>query len=75
MWCCFPLLRAREWWGYAEPPFDGPAQDLSYPGRYSHRVAILQSPPARAEDGPVSLQRLFVEESDPADAIVMVLRE
>ena len=33
-------LRAREWWVYAKRPFGGPAQVLSYLGRYTHRVAI-----------------------------------
>ena len=29
-------VRAREWWVYAKPPFGGPAQVLSYLGRYTH---------------------------------------
>jgi Putative transposase. len=33
-------VRAREWWVYAKPPFGGPAQVLTYLGRYTHRVAI-----------------------------------
>jgi len=33
-------VHAREWWVYAKPPFGGPAQVLSYLGRYTHRVAI-----------------------------------
>jgi hypothetical protein len=33
-------VHAREWWVYAKRPFGGPAQVLSYLGRYTHRVAI-----------------------------------
>jgi hypothetical protein len=33
-------VRSREWWVYAKLPFAGPAQVLSYLGRYTHRVAI-----------------------------------
>jgi Putative transposase len=33
-------VRSREWWVYAKPPFGGPAQVLTYLGRYTHRVAI-----------------------------------
>jgi hypothetical protein len=37
-----PLARA-EWVVYAKAPFAGPDQVLSYPARYTHRVAIANS--------------------------------
>jgi hypothetical protein len=36
-------LRRVEWVVYAKPPFGGPAQVLTYLGRYTHRVAIANS--------------------------------
>ena len=36
-------LRHVEWVVYAKPPFGGPAQVLTYLGRYTHRVAIANS--------------------------------
>jgi hypothetical protein len=36
----FNSLFDNEWVVYAKPPFGGPKQVLSYPGRYTHRVAI-----------------------------------
>ena len=36
-------LRRVEWVVYAKRPFAGPAQVLSYLGRYTHRVAIANS--------------------------------
>jgi len=34
------LLYQQDWVVYAKPPFAGPAQVLSYLGRYTHRIAI-----------------------------------
>ena len=44
-----PLARLRrvDWVVYAKPPFGGPAQVLAYLGRYTHRVAIANSPPGQ----------------------------
>jgi len=47
-------LRAREWWVYAKPPFDGPEQVLAYLGRYTHRVAISNHRLLNLENGKVT---------------------
>jgi hypothetical protein len=47
-------LRTREWWVYAKPPFGGPAQVLSYLGRYTHRVAISNHRLVSCKDGHVT---------------------
>jgi hypothetical protein len=47
-------VRAREWWVYAKPPFGGPAQVLSYLGRYTHRVAISNHRLLSLKDGKVT---------------------
>jgi hypothetical protein len=36
-------LRQVEWIVYAKPPFGGPAQVLTYLGRYTHRAALTNS--------------------------------
>jgi hypothetical protein len=48
-------LRRVEWVVYAKRPFAGPAQVLSYLGRYTHRVAIANNRLTRLADGQVSL--------------------
>jgi putative transposase/transposase-like zinc-binding protein len=48
--------RAREWVVYAKPPFGGPAQVLSYLGRYTHRVAISNDRLVKLEEGQVSFR-------------------
>ncbi len=40
-------LCATEWVVYAKPPFGGPEQVLKYLARYTHRVAISNSPAGR----------------------------
>jgi hypothetical protein len=47
-------VRAREWWVYAKPPFGGPAQVLTYLGRYTHRVAISNHRLRSLQDGKVT---------------------
>jgi hypothetical protein len=47
-------VRAREWWVYAKPPFGGPAQVLSYLGRYTHRVAVSNHRLLSLRDGKVT---------------------
>jgi hypothetical protein len=42
-----------EWVVYAKPPFGGPAQVLTYLGRYTHRVAIANSRLISLSDGKV----------------------
>jgi hypothetical protein len=37
------LLKRKNWFVYAKPPFDGPEAVLAYLGRYTHRVAIANS--------------------------------
>jgi hypothetical protein len=46
-------LRHIEWVVYAKPPFGGPAQVLTYLGRYTHRVAIANSRLISLSDGKV----------------------
>jgi hypothetical protein len=48
------MLRAREWWVYAKPPFGGPEQVLAYLGRYTHRVAISNHRLLALQDGNVT---------------------
>ena len=49
-------LRAREWWVYAKPPFGGPAQVLTYLGRYTHRVAISNHRLISLKEGDVTFK-------------------
>lgn len=49
-------LRRIEWVVYAKRPFAGPAQVLSYLGRYTHRVAIANSRLVKLDDGQVSFR-------------------
>lgn len=48
--------RSREWVVYAKPPFGGPAQVLSYLGRYTHRVALSNDRLLKLEGGQVSFR-------------------
>ena len=48
------ILRAREWWVYAKPPFGGPELVLAYLGRYTHRVAISNHRLLNLENGEVT---------------------
>ncbi len=48
--------RAREWVVYAKPPFGGPAQVLSYLGRYTHRVALSNNRLVEVQEGQVSFR-------------------
>ncbi len=48
--------RAREWVVYAKPPFGGPAQVLSYLGRYTHRVALSNHRLVEVKEGQVSFR-------------------
>lgn len=47
-------LRDREWGVYTKRPFAGPEQVLAYLGRYTHRVAIVNSRLTRVAGGKVS---------------------
>jgi len=49
-------VRRTEWVVYAKPPFGGPAQVLSYLGRYTHRVAISNDRLVKMEDGEVTFR-------------------
>lgn len=49
-------LRRTEWVVYAKRPFAGPAQVLSYLGRYTHRVAISNSRLVKLDDGRVTFR-------------------
>jgi hypothetical protein len=49
-------LRRKEWVVYAKRPFGGPAQVLSYLGRYTHRVARSLHRLLRLEDGQVTFR-------------------
>ena len=49
-------LRRVEWVVYAKRPFAGPAQVLSYLGRYTHRVAISNSRLVKLDDGQVTFR-------------------
>jgi len=49
-------LRRVEWVVYAKRPFAGPAQVLSYLGRYTHRVAISNSRLVTLDDGQVTFR-------------------
>ncbi len=49
-------LRRADWVVYAKRPFGGPEQVLAYLGRYTHRVAIANSPLVALEDGRVSFR-------------------
>ena len=44
-------LRRLDWVVYAKPPFGGPEQVLAYLGRYTHRVAIVNSRLLSLADG------------------------
>jgi hypothetical protein len=41
-------LKRKNWFVYAKPPFAGPQAVLAYLSRYTHRVAISNSPADRA---------------------------
>ncbi len=49
-------VRRTEWVVYAKPPFGGPAQVLSYLGRYTHRVALSNDRLVKMEDGEVTFR-------------------
>ena len=49
-------VRRTEWVVYAKPPFGGPAQVLSYLGRYTHRVALSNDRLVKMEDGQVTFR-------------------
>ncbi|MDA8159110.1 MAG: IS91 family transposase [Desulfobacteraceae bacterium] len=49
-------LHDEEWVVYAKPPFGGPADVLSYIGRYTHRVAISNHRLKGMEDGAVTFE-------------------
>ena len=50
------LLRGIDWVVYAKRPFGGPEQVLAYLGRYTHRVAIVNSRLVGMADGKVSFR-------------------
>jgi len=49
-------MRRREWVVYAKRPMGGPAQVLSYLGRYTHRVALTNDRLIKVEEGQVSFR-------------------
>ena len=52
----FDDLYGKEWVVYAKRPFGGPAQVLSYLGRYTHKVAISNHRLVGMADGKVSFR-------------------
>ena len=49
--------RGIAWVVYAKKPFGGPAQDLAYLGRYTHRVTIANSQLVDLDDDHVGLRQ------------------
>lgn len=49
-------LHDEEWVVYSKPPFGGPAEVLSYIGRYTHRVAISSHRLKSMADGKVTFE-------------------
>lgn len=50
------ITRKTDWVVYSRPPFGGPAQVLSYLGRYTHRVAISNHRLVQLQDGKVTFR-------------------
>ena len=61
-------FRKSEWVVYAKPPFGGPEAVLAYLSRYTHRVAISNSPPGQRgrRDGRLPLEGLPHQVRRPA---------